>query len=151
MSTTNTNTKTGPDLTKAAPRSPHQKIGNFVIIARTIDKCRASLWGNLGEYHFDCPLDNQLFGFKGLKGSDFKAFVSEGHADEEIADWVSKNGTPKTVAEIEAWDAEAAANNFSAAPEKKAWLEGESVRLGLDKDASLFDMLDADDKASFKK
>ena len=44
-------------------------------MGRTIDKCRALLWGNIGEYHFDCPLDNMVFGFKGIKGDDFKTFV----------------------------------------------------------------------------
>jgi hypothetical protein len=31
------------------------------------------LWGNIGEYHFDCPLDNMLFGPAGVKADDFKA------------------------------------------------------------------------------
>ena len=65
--------KTGKDLTKEAPRSPKVMVNGFMILGRTIDKCRAMLWGNIGEYHFDCPLDNQLFSFKGLKGDDFKA------------------------------------------------------------------------------
>jgi hypothetical protein len=42
------------------------------------------LWGNIGEYHFDCPLDNMLFGFKGIKGDDFKAAVEKGASDEEM-------------------------------------------------------------------
>jgi hypothetical protein len=141
--------KTGKDLTKEPPRSPHEKIGGFVIIARTIDKCRAKLWGNIGEYHFDCPLDNQLFKFKGIKGDDFKRFVEEGHSDVEIAAWVKKNGAPKTDAEIAEWGKAAAANNYSSMPDKKGWLEGENKRLGLDKDGTLFDFLDADDKVSY--
>ena len=48
----------GKDLTKEAPRSPRVRIGGYAILARTYDKCRALLWGNIGEYHFDCPLDN---------------------------------------------------------------------------------------------
>ena len=62
------------DLTKEAPRSPKTKVGGYVILGRTIDKCRALLWGNIGEYHFDCPLDNMLFGWKGIKGDDFIIF-----------------------------------------------------------------------------
>lgn len=145
------NNKTGLDLTTQSPRSPHVKIGGFNILGRTIDKCRASLWGKLGEYHFDCPLDNQLFGFMGLKGADFKAYVAEGHSDDEIAAWVKKSGQPKTDAEIEAWNEKVAANNYSDQPDKKGWLEGENARLGINKDGTLFDYLDADDKASFKK
>ena len=37
------NGNTGKDLTKEAPRSPKTKLGGFVILARTIDKCRALL------------------------------------------------------------------------------------------------------------
>jgi hypothetical protein len=138
----------GKDLKKVAPRSPHVKVGDFLILGRTIDKCRALLWGNIGEYHFDCPLDNQLFGFKGIKGDDFKKFVETGATDEEIANWVNTNGLPKTKEEIETWNKEVESNNYSKLPEKKAWLEGENTRLGLDKDGTLFDYLDADDKDS---
>jgi len=149
MSTTNN--KTGMDLTTTAPRSPHIKIGGFMIIARTIDKCRASLWGKLGEYHFDCPLDNQLFSFMDIKGDDFKAYVEKGHTDEEIAAWVKSEGIERSADEIKDWNDTVSSNNYLDEPAKKPWLEGENVKLGLDKDATLFDMLDADDKASFKK
>ena len=63
----------GKDLTKEAPRSPKIRVGGYVILGRTLDKCRALLAGNIGEYHFDCPLDNMLFGWKEIAGSDFKA------------------------------------------------------------------------------
>src|SRR6266567_7855130 len=88
--------KKGKDLTKEPPRSPKTRVGGYVILGRTIDKCRALLWGNIGEYHFDCPLDNMLFGFRGIKGEVFKAFVETGASDAEIAEWVQKNGTPKS-------------------------------------------------------
>jgi len=144
--------KKGLDLTKVPPRSPHAVIGGFNILGRTIDKCRALLFGTIGEYHFDCPLDNQLFSFMDLKGDDFKAFVAEGHSDDEIAAWVKKEGQEKTDAEMADWNKFVSTNNYAGQPaEKKAWLEGENKRLGLDKDGTLFDMLDADDKASYKK
>ncbi|MDB5238711.1 MAG: hypothetical protein JWO00_46 [Candidatus Parcubacteria bacterium] len=139
--------KKGKDLTKEAPVSPKLTLGGFVIMARTIDKCRATLWGNVGEYHFDCPVDNMLFSFKGITGDAFKAFVAEGHSNMEIAEWVKANGIPKTDEEIAAWNKDRLAYNMSDGA-KKGWLEGENVRLGLDKDAPLFDMLIADDKAS---
>ena len=78
------NRPTGKDLTKEAPRSPKTRVGGYVILARTLDKCRALLWGNIGEYHFDCPLDNMLFGREGVKGDDFKAEVEKGASDEEM-------------------------------------------------------------------
>lgn len=144
--------KEGKDLTQEAPRSAKEQIGGFVVIARTIDKCRALLWGNIGEFHFDCPVDNMLFNFKGIKGDDFKAYVEEGHTDEEIAAWVKGNGTPKSDEEIAAWNLEALAYNPHMVPTKKEWFDGECARLGLNPETStLFDMLDKDDEVSFKK
>ncbi len=74
---------TGKDLTKEAPRSPRIRVGGYAILGRTIDKCRALVAGNIGEYHFDCPLDNMLFGFKGVKGEDFKAQIEQGAGDQK--------------------------------------------------------------------
>jgi len=145
-----TNYKIGLDLTKQAPRSPKVTLNGFAILPRTIDKCRATLFGNVGEYHFDCPLDNTLFGFKGIKGDAFKAYVAEGHSDEEIAAWVKSAGTLKTDVQIAAWTKKVIADNYTDKPDKKPWLEGENKRLGLDKDGTLFDYLEADDSASFK-
>ena len=61
----------GKDLTKESPRNPRIRVGGYAILGRTLDKCRALVGGNIDEYHFDCPLDNMLFGFKGVKGADF--------------------------------------------------------------------------------
>src|SRR3954452_18121882 len=88
-------TKTGKDLTKEPPRGPKTKLGGYVILGRTIDKCRALLWGNIGEYHFDCPLDNMLFGWKGIKGDDVKAVVEPGASDEQMVKRVGGNGAGK--------------------------------------------------------
>ena len=140
------------NLAKVAPRSPYEKIGGFAIIARTIDKCRATIAGTNGEYHFDCPVDNLLFSFKGIKGADFKAYAAKGHTDAEIAQWVKDNGVPKADGEIKIWsDAFRKDYSYSTDPQKKDWFAGECKRLGLDPaKTTLFDYLEVDDKASFK-
>lgn len=144
--------KNGKDLTKEAPRSPHTRVGGYVILGRTIDKCRALLWGNIGEYHFDCPLDNMLFGFKGIKGDDFKKYVETGAGDEEIAKWVDKNGTPKTEDEKRAWCDEMVKVNPYDNPEKREWFVEQTKVHGLDPSkTTLFAWLDYDDKASYAK
>ena len=81
------------DLTKEPPRSPRQRLGGYVILSRTIDKGRALLNGKVGEYHFDCPLDNALFGFKGVKGDDFKQQLQNGVTDEQALAWLNASGT----------------------------------------------------------
>ncbi len=90
----------GKDLTREAPRSPRIRVGGYAILGRTIDKCRALVAGDIGEYHFDCPLDNTLFGFKGVKGDDFKAQIENGASDQEIVEWLNHNGKKKTPEEI---------------------------------------------------
>src|SRR5947208_12013522 len=80
---------TGKDLTKEAPRSPRIRVGGYAILGRTIDKCRALVAGDIGEYHFDCPLDNMLIGFKGVKGEDFKAQIEQGASDQEMVEWLN--------------------------------------------------------------
>src|SRR6267378_5235021 len=93
----------GKDLTKESPRSPRVRVGGDAILGRTIDKSRALVAGNIGEYHFDCPLDNMLFGFKGVKGDDFKAQIENGASDQEIVEWLNRNGEQKTAEEIRRW------------------------------------------------
>src|ERR1700704_1718372 len=112
---------TGKDLTKEAPRSPRMRIGGYAILARTLDKCRALLWGNIGEYHFDCPLDNMLFGWKGIKGDDFKAAVEKGASDDEMVKWVDEHGDKKTPEETKKWRDEMIAANPYNDPEKREW------------------------------
>lgn len=142
--------KKGKNLTKEPPRSPHARLGGFVILPRTIDKCRALLWGDIGEYNYDCPMDNSLFGWKGIKGGDLKEFIKTGATDEKITEWVKQHGIPKTDTEIAAWSQERETDNYDhKPPEKKKWLSESAVKVGLSPDATLFDYLDADDKASF--
>ena len=144
--------KNGKDLTKEAPRSPHQRLGGYPILGRTIDKCRALLWGNIGEYHFDCPLDNMLFGWKGIQGDAFKKVVEGGASDEEIARWMDEHGTSKSEEEKRVWADDMERHNPYDTPEKRDWFVEQTQPLGLDPArTTLFQWLDADDKASYAK
>lgn len=137
------------DLTKQAPRSPKELLGGYAILARTLDKCRATEAGTVGEYHFDCPVDNQLFSFKGITGAEFKA-AAAGKSDDEVVAWLGAAGAPKTAEEVAAWSAEVIAANptHGASPETAAWFKGECERLGLDPETTtLFDYLEKDDAA----
>jgi hypothetical protein len=141
---------TGKDLTKEAPRSPRIRVGGYAILGRTIDKCRALVAGNIGEYHFDCPLDNTLFGFKGVKGDDFKAQIQNGASDQQMAEWLDQSGEKKTPEEIKRWGEEAEASSLYNDPEKREFFVEECQKLGLDPTkTTTFDWLEADDKASY--
>jgi Domain of unknown function (DUF5069) len=139
------------DLTKEPPRSPRIRLGGYPILARAIDKGRATLSGNVGEYHFDCPLDNYLFGFKEVKGSDVKELLAKGSLDEEIVAWLDSNGASKTAEEIAAFTTSVEEARPYDHPDKKEWFVGECTRVGIDPSTNtLFDLLEADDKFSYK-
>src|SRR5919109_2522514 len=140
----------GKDLTKEAPRSPRIRIGGYAILGRTIDKCRALVAGNIGEYHFDCPLDNMLFGFKGVNGDDFKAQIEQGGSDQEIVDWLNRSGEKKTAEEIKRWSEEAEASSLYDHPEKREFFSEEVRKLGLEPEkTTTFEWLEVDDRASY--
>ena len=93
------------DLTKEAPRSPRNRLGGYVILARMTDKGRATLAGTMGEYHFACPLDRMLFGFKEIQAEEVKKLLASGATDEQVVYWFSEHGTQKGDDEIQAWSA----------------------------------------------
>jgi hypothetical protein len=139
------------DLSKQAPHSPRERIGGFAIACRAVDKCRASLAGALGEYHYDCPLDNHLFSFKGVTVDQFKAAVKAAKNYDDVGIWLLANGTAKTPPEIEDWSDDQEAGSPMKNPEKRARFIENCHRLGLDPDkTTMFDWLEADDRFSFR-
>lgn len=143
---------TAIDLSKEPPRSPTVRLRDYVIIARTIDKCRGLLSGTIGEYHYNCPLDQMLFSFKGIDSEDFKQAVETADHDDDVALWFDQAGIHKTQHEIQEWSDEVEAANPYFDPEKKEWFAGECQRLGLNPaETTLFQYLDKDDADFFKK
>ena len=140
----------GKDLTKEAPRSPRIRVGGYAILGRTIDKCRALVAGNIGEYHFDCPLDNMLFGFKGVQGDDFRAQIEQGASDQEIVEWLNASGEKKTPEEIKRWCEKVEVDSLYNDPEKRDFFSEETKKLGLDPaKTTTFEWLELDDKVSY--
>jgi hypothetical protein len=140
------------DLTKQAPHSPRERIAGFAIASRAVDKCRASVAGTLGEYHYDCPLDNLLFSFKGVTGEQFKVAVQASKNYEDVGAWLQATGTTKTPAEIKAWSDEMEAGSPMKNPERRAFFIENCSKLGLNPEMNTtFDWLEADDRASFRR
>ena len=140
---------TGKNLKKEAPRSPRIRVGGYAILGRTLDKGRALVAGNLGDYHFDCPLDNMLFGFKGVKGDDFKAQIEQGASDREMVEWLNQNGEKKTADEIKRWADEVEESSLYHHPEKREFFSEAVKKLGLNPaKTTTFEWLEVDDKLS---
>src|SRR3984893_6877111 len=142
----------GKDLTKEAPRSPRVRVGGYAILGRTIDKCRALVAGNICEYHFDCPLDNILFCFKGVEGDNFKAQIEQGASDQEIAEWLNQAGEEKTPEEIKHWADEVEASSLYNHPDKQDFFSEEVKKPGLDPaETTTCEWLEVDDKVSYQQ
>jgi hypothetical protein len=92
------------DLTKEYPRSPRETLAGYVHGARMLDKCRAVVAGTAGDYHFKCPLDRTLLEFTGIDAEEFKAFVSTGATDDQVAEWITQHSKIKDRAQIVAWN-----------------------------------------------
>ena len=115
-----------------------------------MDKGRASLADKAGDYHFDCPLDNFLFSFKGVKGDEIRKLLTDGKSDDEIVEWLNGHGIPKTSEEVTEWSTGFESHSPFTDPEKKEWFAGECNSLGIDPEKStLCDMLEEDDRQSF--
>ena len=71
-----------------------------------LDKCRAELAGQNGEYHYNCPLDQRFLQFTGIDPEAMKAEVAKGIGDGEILAWVTANAPHKhSDVEISQWSA----------------------------------------------
>ncbi|MGF1656800.1 MAG: DUF5069 domain-containing protein [Verrucomicrobiales bacterium] len=92
------------DLTNTYPRSPRATLAGYVVAARALDKCRATLAATAGEYHFDCPLDRQFFDFSGIDSDEFKSYVATGADDEAVAAWVTEHSKIKERSEVVKWN-----------------------------------------------
>lgn len=113
------------DLTKDFPRSPRETLAGYVIAARMLDKCRAVSAGTAGEYHFDCPLDNQFLGFAGIDAAAFKTFVATGATDAEVTAWIEQHSKVKDRAVIIAWNNKMRCTRICDMPiELQQFLEG---------------------------
>lgn len=72
------------DLTKTAPRSVSTTMLGIVQLARTTDKAKAVAHGSVGEYKYDCPMDQGLFDYLGMDPKAFLNVVKDAKDDREI-------------------------------------------------------------------
>jgi len=138
-----------PDLTKFPPRSPRVRLGGYVILPRCLDKGRATLAGQNGEYHYACPLDQGFLEFVGIDPEALKKQLHQ--SDSEVLAWIQKNAKHQhSIPEILAWSAwqeQAAPDN----PESREHFNEIHKTAGPKREdiATWFDVLDLDDYVSF--
>lgn len=72
------------DLARGFPRSPRERLDGLSMFPRAIDKARASIAGTLGEYIYDCPMDQQLFSTLGVSAEQFLGAVKRSSTDDDV-------------------------------------------------------------------
>ena len=101
---TNITKLSAPDLTKHAPRSPRSRLGGYAILPRMLDKGRAEIAGQNGEFKYNCPLDQHIVNFLGIDAERLREQLATGKGDGEILEWVNASAKHKrTPWEIEQW------------------------------------------------
>jgi hypothetical protein len=141
----------GPDLTKRAPRSPRERLGGYVILPRMLDKGRATLAGKNGEYHYNCPLDQQFVDFVGIDAKALLEQLGLDKGDGEILDWIEANAKfRRNDSEIAAWTAYQDQRGPSDLEMREFFNEfHKSIAPRRNDVSSWFDILDIDDHVSF--
>lgn len=83
--------KLAKDLRKEEPRSAEDELGGFPLAARCVDKCRATLVGQQGDFMYGCPMDQKFLREAGIGAEELKYFVATGATDEQIAEWIEEH------------------------------------------------------------
>jgi len=93
------------DLNQRPPRGFRVRLGNLVILARMLDKGRATLADKNGEYEYgSAPMDQHLVKFLGFDPDALLKELATGKGDWEILGWIQNNcKTPRAPWEIDAW------------------------------------------------
>ena len=140
-----------PDLRQHPPRSPRVRLGGFVMLARMIDKGRATIAKKNGEYHYNCPLDQRLLQFVGLSAEALKKELAAGRSDQQILNWIGKNAKNKReLIDVLAWSAYQEQRTPSD-PEGREFFNSIHAKVAAKREDihTWFDLLDLDDFVSF--
>jgi hypothetical protein len=94
------------DLTKTYPRSVHARWQGVVQLGRTIDKGKATAHGNVGEYHYNCVMDQAVFAFLGIDHAQMLDVIKNAKSDVEVEAFVRPFIAAKSAEEIARWNRE---------------------------------------------
>src|ERR1700720_4384407 len=94
------------DLEQRPPRSFRVRLGGFVILARMLDKGRATLVKKNGEYNYNSATDQHLVRFLGFDPDALLKELAAGKGDGQLLEWIQANSkTPRAPWDIQAWSA----------------------------------------------
>lgn len=90
---------------KPIPRSPYERLGDYVHLPRLIDKARLHHKGLLDGYNYKTVgFDKHLLGFLRVDPDAFEQAANELDNDAAVLAWIRENGVAHTADEIEQWN-----------------------------------------------
>lgn len=140
-----------PNLALHPPRSPRSRLGGYVHFPRLLDKARAQLAGQMGEYLWNCPLDQRFFAFAGVTPEALLAAVQQGKGDAEMLEWLqATQATKRQPWEIASWSTWMEALSPGDVQRHQTFAE-HIQKMGPKRDdiRTMFDRLELDDYFSF--
>lgn len=144
--------KNAPDLTQRPPRSSRVLLGGYAILARMLDKARATINGKNGEYHYNCPLDQNIINFLGIDADALIEELKKEKGDTEILEWIQANQKNKHQPwEIETWSNYMLKRGPDSDTETSEFFYGEVKKLAPNREdiRTWGDLLDLDDYVTF--
>ena len=121
------------------------------MLARMLDKARATLSGKQGDYIYGNPMDQLFFQFTGVSQDALLAEVKRGAGDWELLLWVNAHAAPKRLPhEVRAWSSYMESMPVGEA-EDLEWFAQQARRLNPVRNdlQTVMDYLDADDHLSY--
>ncbi|HZZ00821.1 MAG TPA: DUF5069 domain-containing protein [Candidatus Baltobacteraceae bacterium] len=135
------------DLTKSYPRSVHAKWQGVVQLGRTIDKGRAEALGTIGDYHYNCPMDQAVFGFLGIDHAKLLDVIKNAKGDADIESYTRPYVAAKPAEEITRWNREWVTHEPEDERSRAAFFELRNQVAPDRKDVTSWaDLLDLDEK-----
>ena len=140
------------DLTQRPPRSFRVRLGNYVVLARMLDKGRATLAKKNGEYIYNSSTDQHLVKFLGFDSDALLKELATGKGDGEILEWIQAHSkTPRSPWEIGPWSAFMEKRGLDGDAETLALFAEKLGRLSKTREdvKTLFEFGELDDYVSF--
>ncbi len=138
-----------PDLTQHPPRSPHAQLGGYVHLPRLLDKARAENAGKIGEYKYNCAMDQHFFRFTGIAPEALLAEAKLGRSDSQMLEWVRAH-TARLPSEIAQWSLWLRSNTPGGSGGHEWFAEVIKAHGDTRDDVrGFFDLLDLDDYVSY--
>lgn len=90
---------------KLYPRSPYERLGGYVHLARLIDKAKLHRKGLLNGYNYkSVGFDKHLLAFLKLNPDEFEEAANRLDDDATILEWISARAASHSTDEIEHWN-----------------------------------------------